>query len=210
MKKFTENHAVDVRGWDKLTYGKVMFETIKRVGGHGDKAVNYTDINNECNQLVVVSPPFDTQYDLTHIDYVIATGLKFLTPTDLLGKHLVKAIEEGYTPLFEGDDDLPEGIFDIALADGYIMREVDTSRSWGASSKAIAYKPSQPSIESKILAEKVSYDLKPIQGTTLSNHEFHDMMEAHSRLHHICSSGNLTLNQDEIYSEFLSFLRGNK
>ena len=151
MKKFTKGCAVDVSNMPELPYGKVMFNAIKTVGEGVDDRLHasFTSILNGEEFLFI-----DADGCYVTLTSGSIEGFSPLTPTDILGEHLVKAIEEGYTPWFDGDE-IPSGMVTLIGNEGGVYdRELASEIEWN--NIIIAYKPiEQPSIESKTLSEKV-------------------------------------------------------
>lgn len=145
MKKFTKGCAVDVRGMSE-----VMFETIKRVG-EGEKAGElgrFENIGMDGNNYLMIH---EMDGKLLFVEEFAFYGASLLTPTDILGEHLVKAIEEGFKPYVEGSKISLKSVDLFYYSDGTISRE------WLTKKNVIAYKPiEQPSIESTILSAKVN------------------------------------------------------
>jgi hypothetical protein len=179
-KQFTKGYAVDVRGMSDQPYGEVMFETIKRVGD-GVTAHGFAEFKNRKN----LKESFLTIHPKGFYIFNNSKDAALLTPTEILGEHLVRAIEEGYTPYFEGDD-MPERCY-ARLDNGYTYDINSESMVWkNKSHHIIACKPieqpnldlsksktfvvgankeliEQPSIQTKVLTEKVGpswYDIE--------------------------------------------------
>ena len=149
MKKFTKGCAVDVR-----CMSEVMFNAIKRVIPYPDNtSTAQFNIFGFWKFLIVIDGKLS-------LSYSSCRNLELLTPTDILGPELVKAIEEGYTPWFDGDDE-PVGVCRVVLANGEFVKTRGSNWSWSKHNEEddiIAYKLSdsvEPSIESKTLSEKV-------------------------------------------------------
>ena len=125
-KKFTKGCAVDLRGQSKL-----VKNTIFRTVGYDfsymkDGSYAYDYLINNSNEEVFIGN--------------VRGNNTILTPTDILGEHLVTAIEDGYKPWFDGDK-CPQNV-DLRYDD---------------EGNVIAYKVrEQPSIQAKVLSEKVS------------------------------------------------------
>lgn len=121
---------------------EAVFDAINRV--MGNYCFNYLDV---------------FQYPCYYARNVLmktAGVFTYKTPTEILGKPLMDAIAEGYTPWFEGDP-IPDGLFYFISHQGvtYFNGDKNINPYWQAEgpAKIIAYKKA-PSIESKILAEK--------------------------------------------------------
>lgn len=151
LKKFTKDCAVDVRGWDELPYGEVMFNAIMRVGDGEKPAWVWVNFDEMAKWSYLFVDAFG-EYELC--DTEPPSINKLLTPVDILGEHLVKAIEEGYMPYFEGDE-MPRLSADVVFSDGGRWYNANL-RAEIVASNVIAYKPiEQSSIQAKVLSEKV-------------------------------------------------------
>lgn len=152
MKQFTKGCAVDVRDMSE-----VMFEAIKMVSGVlNHEYCKFEDIKKDKESSDWDCITIDNEGDFV-LGYREIPSDTLLTPIDILGEHLVKAIEEGANPWFEGDE-IPVGYGYIYDSSG-LKWDVPMSEAWSEDNRdisVIAYKPiNQPSIESTILSAKV-------------------------------------------------------
>lgn len=168
LKRFTKGCAVDVRGWDELPYGEILLAAIKKFSDGFDSGnfAKYEGMHIDGNDFLYI------REDGLYIFGEGGSPKNMLTPIDILGEHLVKAIEDGYTPWFEGDS-LPIVENKTIWNDGSTtIDNPDHSFRWVSSPdrRPIAYKPIEQPIEdsrlykeairqqelnAKILAEKV-------------------------------------------------------
>ena len=146
MKKFTKGCAVDVRGMSQVVFDAIC------------KTIGTSFRKRDQEQMKYLSI---TERDDFKLSRVIDHSYDLLTPTDILGPELVKAIEEGYTPWFEGDE-VPSGEVEVILDTFEFVKRTGDSKAfcWDTLDSSvisiIAYKPiEQPSFESKALSEKV-------------------------------------------------------
>lgn len=141
-----ENIAVHVFP-EGIKVSKAVFDAIKRIAGY---AVSYSTITD------------GLPYLYGHKMYANPSLFeKIKTPNEILGKELMCAIEQDYTPWFEGDP-IPEGDVSAFLADGYITKIQKTHYlNWSASSdgKIIAYKKTEQSKKSRAIALSHQFNL---------------------------------------------------
>lgn len=147
-----KNIAVDLYP-DGEKVSEVIFDALKRVMGGVD---NYRDArfwNIKGWKFLIIN-----EYGHYVFSSALA-GLESKPHTEILGKPLMDAIEQGYTPWFEGDEK-PRFSCHIAKSDGWFSKGCGQTWTWDC--KTIAYKKAEskatknPSIESKMLAEKVT------------------------------------------------------
>ena len=170
-KKFTKGCAVDLRGQSKL-----VKNTIFRTVGYDfsymkDASYAYDYLINNAKEEVFIGN--------------VRGNNTILTPTDILGPELVKAIEEGCTPWFEGDG-LPTVENKVIYSNGsWVIDNPDNTIRWSSFKGVhpIAYKPIEPSIKptdfgviddinATVLSEKVG----PTSFLLLSEQSHNDLM----------------------------------
>ncbi len=176
-KKFEKGCAVDVRGWDELPYGEELYGAIIKSIPYDpyEDIVKTSDIH-PWTYLVIVDDKI-TLGDKTH------GVLEILTPTDILGEHLVKAIEDGYKPYFKGDP-LPCIKADIVLSNGFRASGNDMQYAIKTSS-VIAYKPiEQPNLETATTKTFLVGDNKELidQPSIQAKPTYEELVEKHLEL----------------------------
>lgn len=162
-KQFTEGCAVDVCGCSKEIISAIFKKNGEGVVSGVFSNCNYLLYNgySEGEESGGGNAFYFSGHSYSYTDEPLLAEI--LTPTDILGEHLVKAIEEGYKPHYKGDE-REDGLYDLVMSDGerlYGINPLDTCKT---GTICIAYKQSaitrsvatEPSIESVVLTEKLS------------------------------------------------------